>query len=282
MTSSAALCARYDVAREWHDAWHHQSNYLSHQSRLQSSCYGGGGYLQNRMVDFAWSERNLAVRPRPGQRVFLQKQIWKMPTGCHGNQEKLSKIPHIDPMVLIFARYGHPIYINLHAKMKKIYPAVYEIAPIATVRQPDSDWGSGGCDVMDDVLAWRPPACDVTRRLCDVLQVGVEVPSMPLFYFFLNPTIIRGDKATFVKWCQDCIKKQSHNHDNPVCGSFIEQTCYSNIILRWGSESRRTPHDQGPSTFNYCLFQDERTPRQKDRLAYVDLRKHIFSWLHCW
>ncbi len=62
----------------------------------------------------------------------------------HGKQEKLSKISHIDPILLIFARCDGPIVINLHAKNEGNLPHGFRDRPIATKRQPDSDWGSGG------------------------------------------------------------------------------------------------------------------------------------------
>ncbi len=62
----------------------------------------------------------------------------------HGNQGKLSRITHIDPILLNFATCDGTIVINLHAKNEGNLPHGFRDRPIATERQPDSDWGSGG------------------------------------------------------------------------------------------------------------------------------------------
>ena len=50
--------------------------------------------------------------------------------------QKPSKSMDIAPILIIFARYGRLIYINLHAKNEQILLSRF---PIATVRQPGSD-----------------------------------------------------------------------------------------------------------------------------------------------
>ncbi len=54
----------------------------------------------------------------------------------HGNQGKLSKISHIDPILLNFARCDGAIVINLHAKNEGNLPHGFRDRPIATERQP--------------------------------------------------------------------------------------------------------------------------------------------------
>ena len=52
--------------------------------------------------------------------------------------QKPSKSMDIAPILMIFARYGRLIYMNVHAKNKENLPSRFR-GPIATVRQPDSD-----------------------------------------------------------------------------------------------------------------------------------------------
>ena len=57
--------------------------------------------------------------------------------------QKPSKSMDIDPILMNFARYIRLIYINWHAKNEENLRHGFRDRPIATVRQPDSDWGSG-------------------------------------------------------------------------------------------------------------------------------------------
>ena len=86
--------------------------------------------------------------------------------------------------------------------------------PIATVQQPDSDWGSVGLyDFLSDVLAHR---MGFFRWICQTLN-------------FLNRTIINGDMNGRLMECISCVRK----YQIPKCEQIMEH------------------HFQYPSEFNY-------------------------------